>query len=319
MLDEPNARRKAYSKLGAIWCGLMHNTAMWPIHGEYQCRTCGRHCPVPWAGARLLPVHGELIYPETLQVPASQIRPTSLPSFRSALLPLIVVLATLLPSHARAAEAPIVGANDRAAMAFARYISGLAQTRPWSLETIEIDASLPKVQAHGRLRAIRRLVSQGKPEYQVLEIAGDQTVKQQVIFRYLSADAQAAEVPASTVAITPANYKFSYKGAATVGRGTAYSFVIKPRKKRAGLIKGELWLDGETGAVVRQSGYFVKSPSIFVKRITETRETTLRDGLAEERITRLSVDTRLIGRAELTIRESPRTDSDSGSAPHTGE
>ena len=36
-------------KLGEVWCGLMHDAAMWPIHGQYQCRTCGRHYPVTWS------------------------------------------------------------------------------------------------------------------------------------------------------------------------------------------------------------------------------------------------------------------------------
>ena len=35
-------------KLGEAWCGLMHDAAMWPMHGQYTCRTCGRHYPVPW-------------------------------------------------------------------------------------------------------------------------------------------------------------------------------------------------------------------------------------------------------------------------------
>jgi len=69
-----------------------------------------------------------------------------------------------------------------------------------------------------------------------------------------------------------------------------------------------LWLDGETGAVVRQSGYLVKKPSIFVKRVDVTRETTFRDGSADMRVTHLSVDTRLVGRAELIIHERPCAD-----------
>jgi hypothetical protein len=73
--------------------------------------------------------------------------------------------------------------------------------------------------------------------------------------------------------------------------------------------------NGETGAVVRQSGYLVKNPSIFVKRVTLTRETGMRDGLAGERITHLSVDTRLVRRAEITIHERPYIDFDGGSAP----
>jgi hypothetical protein len=199
-------------------------------------------------------------------------------------------------------------------MAFARYIGSLEHQSPWSLETVEIDASLPKLEKRGRLRAIRRLLPLGRPEYQVLEIEGDQTVKQQVIVRYLSEDVRAAAIPASSVAITLANYKFRYKGAVTTGGTTAYAFLITPRKKREGLIKGELWLDGETGAVVRQSGYLVKKPSIFVKRVDVTRETALRDGIAEVRVTHLLVDTRLVGRAELIIHERPCAAPDRGPA-----
>ena len=278
------AWQKVTSKLGAMWCGFMHDSPMWPIHGHYECRTCGRHYPVQWVRD----------------------------GFRSALLPLILMLAILLPSRGHAAERAMVDSTDRAAMAFARYTAGLAQTGLWNMEAIEIDASLPRIKKEGRLRAIRRLLPLGKPEYQVLELTGDKTVRQQVIVRYLSAETVAAAMPASAVAISPANYKFSYKRAVTTADGVAYAFVITPRKKKDGLIKGELWLDGETGAVVRQSGYLVRNPSVFVKRINVTRETAIRNGLAEERTTHLSVDTRLAGRAELTIHERPYTELDSG-------
>ena len=30
------------------WCKAMHRSLMWPSHGHYQCRTCGREYPVPW-------------------------------------------------------------------------------------------------------------------------------------------------------------------------------------------------------------------------------------------------------------------------------
>jgi len=35
--------------LGALWCSLMHDSPMWPIHGHYECRECGRRYAVPWA------------------------------------------------------------------------------------------------------------------------------------------------------------------------------------------------------------------------------------------------------------------------------
>jgi hypothetical protein len=42
-------------RIGALWCALLHNSPMWPIHGHYQCRTCRRRFPVPWIGVHRLP------------------------------------------------------------------------------------------------------------------------------------------------------------------------------------------------------------------------------------------------------------------------
>ena len=262
------------------------------------------------------------------RVRPAQIVQTGVPSFRTALLPRVMLLAFVLVSYTKAAEAPHAASiaqataqsvNNQAAIAFARYTAGLEQARPWGLETIEIEAALPKLEKLGRLRAIRSLLPHGKPEYRVLEIEGDQTVTKQVIARYLSAEIQAAELPARSVAITPANYKFRYKCAMQKGAGIIYAFLIAPHKNREGLIRGELWIDGATGAVVRQSGYLVKRPSIFVKRVDVIQEMTIRDGSAEEKVTYLSVDTRLIGRAELTIHERPYAESGDGSAPGVTE
>jgi len=30
------------SRMGRLWCILMHDSPMWPVHGHYECRTCGR-------------------------------------------------------------------------------------------------------------------------------------------------------------------------------------------------------------------------------------------------------------------------------------
>jgi hypothetical protein len=35
-------------KIGQYWCRWMHREAMWPLHGEYQCRACLRRYPVRW-------------------------------------------------------------------------------------------------------------------------------------------------------------------------------------------------------------------------------------------------------------------------------
>jgi hypothetical protein len=310
-----SAWQTAAGNAGRSWCGLMHGSPMWPIHGQYQCGECGRSYSVPWASDAFPPAPGKVTGVDPAQIVPAGVpsylarvaRPQGLPAV--ALLPRVIVLAILLASYVRAAEPPIVDSTTQAAMAFARYTVGLQQVSPWSLETVEIEAALPKLEKHARLRAIRRLLLLGKPEYQVLEVAGDQTVTRQVIARYLSAEVRAAAIPASLVAMTPANYKFRYKCARDTSAGMIYEFLVSPRKRREGLIKGELWIDGETGAVVRQSGYLVEKPSIFVKRVDIIQETALRDGSAEERVTHLSVDTRLVGRAELTIHERPYTDA----------
>jgi hypothetical protein len=31
-----------------VWCQVVHDQAMWPINGRYQCRTCLRYHPVAW-------------------------------------------------------------------------------------------------------------------------------------------------------------------------------------------------------------------------------------------------------------------------------
>ncbi len=38
-----------WKRLGRVRCKLLHREAMWPIHGCYECRTCGRRYRVPWA------------------------------------------------------------------------------------------------------------------------------------------------------------------------------------------------------------------------------------------------------------------------------
>ena len=36
------------SRIADLWCRLMHTEPMWPSHGQYECRTCGRRHRVCW-------------------------------------------------------------------------------------------------------------------------------------------------------------------------------------------------------------------------------------------------------------------------------
>lgn len=50
MFKALNQLHSIATRLGILWCSVMHNDAMWPIRGNYRCRTCGRYYLVPWAG-----------------------------------------------------------------------------------------------------------------------------------------------------------------------------------------------------------------------------------------------------------------------------
>ena len=85
---------------------------------------------------------------------------------------------------------------------------------------------------------------------------------------------------------------------------SAYVYRLEPKRKRAGLFKGELWLDAETGSVFREWGEFVKSPSWFVKSVYFVRDYMMQgrqSRTSEPRRLILNVSTRLFGRADVTI------------------
>jgi hypothetical protein len=166
---------------------------------------------------------------------------------------------------------------------------------------VDIDASLPKLKKHGRLRALRHISALGRITYDALRFEGDNTIKNNVIARYLAADAQAQSDGTSSLAVTPANYKFKYKGLLQCGSQTVHIFQVTPRRKKVGLFRGEIWIDAETYLRIRESGRFVKSPSIFLKKIQFVREYEIQDGISLLRQIRTVVQTRLVGPAELTI------------------
>jgi hypothetical protein len=54
MPEQSKCRLVITERLRVLWCRLMHDAPMWPIHGIYRCRTCGQSYPVPWAGEHLV-------------------------------------------------------------------------------------------------------------------------------------------------------------------------------------------------------------------------------------------------------------------------
>jgi hypothetical protein len=164
---------------------------------------------------------------------------------------------------------------------------------------VDITASVPNLKEQGKLRALRKISKVGHITYRVLGFQGDNTIKTQVIARYLQAEQQGQGD--HTLGITAANYKFKYKGEWQFEGKEAYLFALSPRKKRVGLFKGEIWLDAGTYLPVYEKGRFVKNPSVFFKRVVFQRGFAIENGVAIPRYMTSTIDTRVLGKVELTI------------------
>jgi hypothetical protein len=161
---------------------------------------------------------------------------------------------------------------------------------------VSMDARLPRLEKRGKMRALRTISKLGMITYKALGFSGDNLIKNQVIARYLDGESQTHDI-----GITPANYKFKNKGLAERDGRKVYVLQVTPRRKAVGLFHGELWLDAETSMPVREAGRFVKSPSIFLKKIEFVRDYQIQDGVAIPSHVESKADVRVLGRAELSI------------------
>ena len=142
-----------------------------------------------------------------------------------------------------------------------------AELAAYSAVTL-IHAELPETAQHGEFELQRKFEAPHSLQFTPVHFTGDGFVKSNVITRLLQSEVDHVEKddPART-AISPANYKFSYKGASRIEDRLVHVYQVKPHKKRTGLFKGRIYLDAHTGALVRVEGSVVKSPSFFVNHI----------------------------------------------------
>ena len=171
---------------------------------------------------------------------------------------------------------------------------------------VAIAASLPGLDKQGSLLAIREVGGESeRNQYGVVGIDGDSIVFERAMAPYFAAQRQAEDAPRSSVIIDPRNYRFCYAGAVETGDNAAYIFRITPRKNRAGLIRGELWIEPLTGAPILVSGDLIMAPSAAIRSINVVREIAFLDGSPLARTTHMRIEIRPVGRAELTIIELP--------------
>jgi hypothetical protein len=166
---------------------------------------------------------------------------------------------------------------------------------------VDMDGYIPKLKKHGKLHALRRISTLGLIKYEKVLFEGDRTVNKELIQRYLNAEADNQKEHRADTAVTPQNYKFKYKGLSHYEGRDVYMFQVTPKQKRENLFRGELWIDAKTYLKVQESGYLVKNPSILIKKVAFIRKYDIRDGISVPKQILSIVDTRLVGKAELTI------------------
>jgi hypothetical protein len=168
-----------------------------------------------------------------------------------------------------------------------------------------IEAEIPSTSQKGRFRLQRVFTAPKSLAFKAVDFVGDGFVKTNVIARILQSEVDHVQKDqAQAMAISQANYKFSYKGVEDLSGQSVHVYQVKPRKKRTGLFKGKVYLSVYSGAMVRAEGRMVKSPSIFIKKIEFVQEYADVNGFNLVAHIRSTADTRLIGKAIVDITHS---------------
>jgi len=168
--------------------------------------------------------------------------------------------------------------------------------------TTLIHAQLPDTSQSGELELQRRYAAPHSLQFKAIHYTGDGFVKNNVITRLLQSEADHVQKDdTSLTAITPANYKFTHKGTRQMEGRMAHVYEVKPRKKRAGLFKGRIYLDACSGSLVRVEGSLVKAPSFFIKQIDFVQDYAEFGGFTFPVHIHSEARTRIIGRAIVDI------------------
>lgn len=165
-----------------------------------------------------------------------------------------------------------------------------------------IRAELPTSSQRGEFRLERHYIAPRTLAFKAVRYEGDGFVKTNVIARILQSEVDHVQKDdPSLTALAPENYKFSHKATTQLDGRTVHVYQIKPRKKRPGLFKGQIYLDAQTGRLVRVEGRVVRSPSIFIKKIDFVQDYAEVDGFNLPAHMHSEAKAALVGRTVVDI------------------
>jgi hypothetical protein len=141
--------------------------------------------------------------------------------------------------------------------------------------------------------------------YSNIRLRGSGFVKNNVIVRLLETDEDhVRRGMQSKTAILASNYKFTYRNTTTFSGRPVYTFTVTSSHRVPGLFQGEIFLDADTGHILRATGRVSKSPSWWVKRIDFTQDyADIGDFTLPVQVSSVT-EARIVGRVIVTIRHT---------------
>jgi len=165
-----------------------------------------------------------------------------------------------------------------------------------------IQAELPATGQEAQFEVRRQYIAPRTLRFTPIRFSGDRWVKSQVIARVLQSEVEHVERQDGwQTAITPGNYKFRYKGLEYLDGEPVHAYSVKPRRKRPGLFKGDIYLDVATGSLCRAKGSVVKSPSFFVRKIEFVQDYADLDGFTFPVHMRFQISARIVGKVVVDV------------------
>ena len=227
--------------------------------------------------------------------------PSVLSSFDSGLpadsLHLPDIDAVLLPHP----PMPIMSA-ELALQAFANRGRRQSAEPPSYTDDTLVIAELPETAQRGAFELQRNYKAPHSLSYKPIQFTGDSFVKTNVITRVLQSEVEFVQKGDPTqVALSDANYKFSYKGLQDLNGHPVHIYQVKPRQKRVGLFRGRIYLDAHTGAVMRSEGSVDKSPSFFVRKLEFVQDYASIDQYSLPSHLHSTAKARIIGRTVVDV------------------
>ena len=188
------------------------------------------------------------------------------------------------------------------AEALDRYLASSTGQRACTdfISAVQIDASIPKLRKQGRMTGLKRVSGSGQVIYRSLQFTGDRVIRTAVIARFLARDAK----PAANMEDAPLSrrsYRVTYEKSADYNGVTAYVYHVNPRRKSAGVFRGELWLAADTAAPLRLWGDLVKSPSMLIRGFRFVQDYRMGGTCPQPLRLLLTVRTRIVGTVEVAV------------------